>query len=199
MRRMITFPRLGVLVVLAAALAIVAAQAAAGAGAVTVRGDQLLEGAGSCPGDFPLGKYRMAGDLVGCWYTDEFNVTLVNPAGVLKADGTEHFTGCLNTNGNNTCDPGEPYGTFHTSYTYTSKYAGDIEIHGRCHHPIVGQGEGAFENATGVISFKDVPPEGRFPYHGTITLSSRGNSGSGAAGAPLLSVGTPAEADASSC
>jgi len=199
MRRMLTFPRLGVLVVLGAALAIVVAQAAAGAGAVTIRGDQLLAGAESCPGDFPLGKYRMAGDLVGCWYTDEFNVTLQNPAGVLKANGTEHFTGCLNTNGNTTCDAGEPYGTFHTSYTFTANYAGDTEIHGRCHHPLVGQGAGAFTNATGVIAFKDIPPEGRFPYHGTITLGSRGKSGSGTSAALLLSAGSPAEADASSC
>jgi hypothetical protein len=154
----------------AATLAIVAVQAAAGAGAVTVRGDQLIAGASSCP-EADSGTYRMAGDLVGCWYTDTFNAGAVNPGGGFKATGTEHFTGCLDTNGNATCDPGEPYGTFHTTFTFTSKLApnGD-EIHGRCHHPIVG-GDGDFANATGVISFKDIPSEGRFPYHGNITLN----------------------------
>jgi hypothetical protein len=169
--RGLTLPRLGVLVALVATLAIIAVPGAAGAGAVTVRGDQLIAGASNCPGA-DSGTYRMAGDLVGCWYTDEFDVVAENPGGGFKASGFEHFTGCLNTNGNETCDPGEPYGTFHTSFTFTAKLApsGD-EIHGRCHHPIVGEGAGDFENTTGVISFKDIPPEGRFPYHGTITLS----------------------------
>ena len=167
-----TLLRLGLLVALGATATIIAVQSAAGAGAVTVRGDQLIAGSENCPGA-DSGTYRMAGDLVGCWYTDEFNVVQAkdNPGGEFKASGSEHFTGCLNTNGNETCDPGEPYGTFHTSFTFTSKLAPDgTEVHGRCHHPIVGEGSGDFANATGVISFKDIPPEGRFPYHGNITL-----------------------------
>jgi hypothetical protein len=164
--------KLTVLVGFAAAVAVVAVQAAAGAGATVVRGDQLLAGASNCPGGIDGSKYTMAGDLVGCWYTDTGEVRNATPSGVVIVSGTEHFVGCLNTNGNQTCDPGEPSGTFSTAYTYTGKYAasGD-EIHGRCHHPIIeGSGTGGFAGASGVISFTDIPSEGRFPYHGTISL-----------------------------
>jgi len=169
--------RLAVLLVLLSAVAIIAVQPATGggAGAVIVRGDQLADTSGNpwdClaggPYEFPV--YAMAGDLVGCWYTDTFEVRQANdnPGGSFKASGTEHFVGCLNTNGNMTCDQGEPYGRFATTFTFTAKLAptGD-EIHGRCQHPIVGGIDG-FAGASGVISFKDIPSEGRFPYHGNI-------------------------------
>ena len=153
----------------AALVAVVAAQAAAGAGATVVRGDQLLAGASNCPAADAF-TYRMAGGLVGCWYTDSGEVRNATPSGVVIVSGTEHFVGCLNTNGNQTCDPGEPTGTFNTTYTFSSKYAasGD-EIHGRCHHPIIG-GTGGFARASGELSFTDIPSEGRFPYHGPINL-----------------------------
>jgi hypothetical protein len=65
---------------------------------------------------------------------------------------------------------GEPTGRFNTTFTFTAKLDPTIgEIHGRCHHPIVS-GSGAFAGARGVISFKDIPAEGRFPYHGNIQL-----------------------------
>ena len=156
---------------LALSAAAVVVQAAWGEGAITVRGDQLIAGSQSCPNAQP-DTYRMAGDLVGCWYTVTFDVTQANdnPGGHFKASGTEHFVGCLNTNGNATCDAGEPFGSFDTTFTFTAKLAptGD-EIHGRCQHPIVG-GSGGFGGAGGVISFKDIPFEGRFPYHGNIQL-----------------------------
>ena len=204
MKRMLTFPRLGVLVALGAVLAIVAVQAASGAGAVIVRGDQLvLPSPNSCPaepGTVDGGTYLMRGDLVGCWYTDVFNVTQQknNPGGAFKASGMEHFEGCLNTDGDDSC-AGERTGRFNTTFTFTAKIDPTIgEIHGRCHHPIVS-GSGVFAGASGVISFKDIPPEGRFPYHGNIQLGGRGNGGAGAAGASALSVGASAEADASAC
>ena len=155
--------KLTVLVGFAAAVAVVAVQAAAGAGATVVRGDQLLAGASNCPGGTDGSKYRMAGDLVGCWYTDTFVVRNETPSGVVIASGTEHFVGCLNTN---VC------GTFRTAYTFTGKYAGVDEIHGRCHHPIIEDSTrtGGFAGASGVISFTDIPSEGRFPYHGPIRL-----------------------------
>src|SRR4051812_30743220 len=110
--------RLAVLLALAGALAIVAVQAASGAGggAVIVRGDQLvLPSSTSCPvepGTVDGGTYLMRGDLVGCWYTDVFTVTQQNdnPGGHFKASGTEHFEGCLNTNGDDACGAGEPKG-----------------------------------------------------------------------------------------
>jgi hypothetical protein len=166
------FARRAVLLVgLVSAVALVAVQAGVGAGATIVRGDQFIAGSQNCPNAQP-DTYRMAGDLVGCWYTLTFDVTQANdnPGGKFKASGTERFVGCLNTNGNTTCDPGEPSGTFDTTFVFTAKFAptGD-EIHGRCHHPVVG-GTGAFAGASGGISFKDIPSEGRFPYHGEITL-----------------------------
>jgi hypothetical protein len=171
MRERFSLSRLVMLVALGATLGIVAVQPAAGARAVTVRGDQLIAGSENCQNAQP-DTYRMAGDLVGCWYTVTFDVVQANDnaGGHFKASGTEHFVGCLNTNGNNQCDPGEPFGTFDTTFTFTAKFApsGD-EIHGRCQHPIVG-GSGGFDGARGVISFKDIPPEGRFPYHGNIKL-----------------------------
>ena len=168
-QRFFTVRRLGLLLGLTTVFVIGAVQSAAGASAIVVRGNQLLAGASSCP-NADEGTYRMAGDLVGCWYTDSFDVVSENPGGGFRASGTEHFVGCLDTNGNGSCGAGEPTGRFNTTFTFTAKYApsGD-EIHGRCHHPIVG-GSGAFAGASGEISFKDIPSEGRFPYHGPISF-----------------------------
>ena len=153
-------------------LALIAVQASVGASATIVRGDQWAAvPTGQClePSDFA--PYWMTGDLVGCWYTDTFEVIQANDnlGGKFKASGTEHFVGCLDTNGDGSC-AGEAMGRFNTTFVFTAKFApsGD-EIHGRCHHPIVG-GTGAFAGASGGISFKDIPSEGRFPYHGEIKL-----------------------------
>jgi hypothetical protein len=158
----------GLVLVLGLAAAAVAfgAQSAAGSGATIIRGDQLAD-LGPCPaGD---GNYRMAGDLVGCWFTDDFVVRSENPGGGFRASGKEHFMGCLDANGDGTCT-GERTGRFDTTFTFTAKLApSGEEIHGRCQHPIVS-GSGAFAGATGVLSFKDIPSEGRFPYHGNIKL-----------------------------
>lgn len=163
--------RRALLLGLAVVAATVGVQTASGDGATTLRGDQLIAGSENCA-NADTGTYRMAGDLVGCWYTDTFVVTQEkdNPGGSFKASGTEHFIGCLDTNGNGTCGVGEPSGRFDTTFTFTAKIAptGD-EIHGRCHHPIVS-GSGGFAGARGVISFKDIPSEGRFPYHGNMQL-----------------------------
>ena len=157
----------------AAAVAVLMAMPAfaAGKGAITVRGDQLIEGADACP-ETSLGTYLMKGDLVGCWYTDTFEVVSENPGGGFRASGTEHFVGCVDTDGNGTCDAGEPYGRFNTTFKFSAKYAptGE-EIHGRCHHPLVsGTGTGDFAGASGGLSFKDIPSEERYPYHGNLKL-----------------------------
>ena len=161
--------KLTLLVGCAAVFAVVAVQAAAGAGATVVRGDQLWQARITVPTPTrsPTG-WRAISSV--CRYTDSGEVRNATPSGVVIVSGTEHFVGCLNTNGNQTCDPDEPNGTFNTTYTFTAKYAatGD-EIHGRCHHPIIS-GAGGFLGASGELSFTDIPSEGRFPYHGPIRL-----------------------------
>lgn len=107
--------------------------------------------------------YLMTGDLQGCWWIDTMEV---GPSrGTFLARGTEHFTGWI----------GSLYGTFYTTYTFTAQYEGDVELHGRCHHPVVG-GDGDFEGISGVLTFKDVvdvnPPY--YPYRGTLRLGEAG-------------------------
>ena len=77
------------------------------------------------------------------------------------AHGTEHFTGWLGT----------LYGTFYTTYSYTARFDGAVELHGRCHHPILG-GSGDFAGVRGELSFTDVVDEEPFsyPYWGNIQL-----------------------------
>ena len=111
------------------------------------------------PGDF--GPLELTGSLYGCWY---FYVTSskFNRSGTYQETGTEIFVGCLN----GTC------GTFETTYTATAKYVDDTfaeEIHGRCHHTIVG-GTGGFAGATGVINYKDDVVNLKFDYEGHISL-----------------------------
>ena len=117
---------------------------------------------GSPPSD--LGDYppiELSGELVGCWYT-YVSASKFNPSGTYVEQGTEIFVGCLN----GSC------GTFDTTYTFTAKYVDDTfaeEIHGRCHHPIVG-GTGDFAEAKGVILFKDDVVNLKYDYRGHISL-----------------------------
>jgi hypothetical protein len=95
----------------------------------------------------------------------------LNPSGTYIEQGTEIFVGCMGTR----C------GTFETTYTFTAKYVDDTfaeEIHGRCHHPIVG-GTGDFAGAKGVINFKDDVVNLKFDYRGHITLGGAGAAGAG--------------------
>ena len=79
----------------------------------------------------------------------------------MLAHGREHFTGWLGTR----------YGTFYTTYTYTARFDGAVELHGRCHHPITG-GNGDFAGIRGELSFTDVVDQEPFsyPYWGNIQL-----------------------------
>jgi hypothetical protein len=117
-------------------------------------------------------SYTMTGGLVGCWYEDTGNEKKTH---VQSADGkyefiftgTEHFTGCLDTDGDGGCS-GDPTGSLYFTYTFTGQY--DLtfaEIRGRCHHPIVS-GTGDFAGATGVINFKDDIANGTSPYMGHV-------------------------------
>jgi hypothetical protein len=119
----------------------------------------------------PNATLTMTGRLIGCWYVDTFNTKKVtNPASgklVFIFYGTEHFTGCLDADGDGQCS-GDPTGTFYTTFTFTTQtYLSLAEIRGRCHHPIVA-GDGAFANATGVLNFKDDVANGTSPYMGHI-------------------------------
>jgi hypothetical protein len=119
----------------------------------------------------------MTGGLVGCWYTDAANekkkhVETASGKYVLIYTGTEHFTGCLDADGDGGCS-GDPTGTFYTTFTFTTQVVDAppfAEIRGRCHHPIVS-GTGDFAGATGVINFKDDvsdPSSVTSPYMGHI-------------------------------
>jgi hypothetical protein len=115
----------------------------------------------------------MTGGLVGCWYTDTFNLKnggneSASGKYLLIYSGTEHFTGCLDTDRDGGCS-GDPTGTFYTTFTFTTQVDALTlaEIRGRCHHPIVS-GTGDFAGATGVINFKDDVSNGTSPYMGHI-------------------------------
>ena len=139
--------------------AVPALASAAGNGATIVRGVQ--QAAGTCANR----GYAMTGALVGCWWIDTFETRSDPGKTTFVARGTEHFTGCL----------GPVCGTFYTTYSFSAKTDGpwptSAEIHGRCHHPVVG-GTGGFAGASGEISFHDVvdvnPPY--YPYWGSVHL-----------------------------
>ena len=80
-----------------------------------------------------------------------------SPSGAYLESGQEKFVGSLN---------GGPEGTFTTTYRFEAKLAPDgTEIRGRCQHWIVS-GSGGFAGATGIILFKDAPPQ--YFYRGHI-------------------------------
>jgi hypothetical protein len=112
------------------------------------------------PGNYP--PIDLSGSLVGCWYT-YVTESQLNPSGTYIERGTEIFVGCVN---------GMACGTFETTYTFTAKYEDDtfaVEIHGRCHHPIVA-GRGDLAGLTGLINFKDDVANLKFDYRGHISF-----------------------------
>lgn len=147
---------IGVLLILGA---VAVAPGTMASSATIVSGLQVPDTTGAC-NDNPdaIASYQMSGSLIGCWYTDTGVYKNVSPTGFL-ATGTEHFVGCL----------GSSCGTLFTTFTFTATYVGDVEAHGRCHHPITG-GTGAFAGATGSINFKD-DPSGCATYHGEVKLA----------------------------
>jgi hypothetical protein len=124
-------------------------------------------------GTAPFVSNVMAGSLVGCWYTDTFNVTLQKPNGVVHAIGTEHFVGCLDAGGVGHCTAADPTGTLALTARFEFKFdQANNEIWGRCQHPIVS-GTGDFRGATGRINFKDNVTNGTSSYRGHITFADR--------------------------
>lgn len=151
--------RRGAMVAVAAVAVAVAAAVpvtveAGGRGATIVRGIQHEYG--TCGGGT---GYLMTGDIEGCWWIDTFDVKPLPVQGTLLARGREHFTGRI----------GSRYGTFYTTYTFTAKFEGDTELHGRCHHPVVG-GDGDFAGISGVLNFTDVVDTDPvyYPYWGNL-------------------------------
>jgi hypothetical protein len=159
-----------VAVVLAATmLAVLAMPASAGTTQISGKGEfdpsceppQSAGGPQDPPDFYP--PIEMAGDLVGCWYTDVPARSKLNPSGTYQEKGTELFVGCYM---DDVC------GTFSTTYTFTAKYVDETfmeEIHGRCQHPIVS-GTGDFAGVDGVVLFKDDVVNFVFDYRGHIRI-----------------------------
>ena len=150
--------------VAALVLAVLAMPASAGTtqiSGVGVFNNDCQPTGGSPPDD--LGDYPpidLSGSLDGVLYT-YVSASKFNPSGTYIEQGTEIFVGCMGTR----C------GTFETTYTFTAKYVDDTfaeEIHGRCHHPIVG-GTGDFAGAKGLLLFKDDVVNLKFDYRGHVT------------------------------
>ena len=105
---------IGALVVAAGVLAISATAAAEGT--TQVDGIQTLVSLGD-PNDPADDVSLMDGygggapALLGLWYTRTFVLGVLTPSGVLTATGAEEFVGCLDVNGNRTCDASDPDGT----------------------------------------------------------------------------------------
>lgn len=158
------------------AAALVAAGGASATGMTQVDGIQSLVDAGN-PFDATDDVYSMDGygggrpALIGSWYTRSFVLGVVTPSGVVTSTGTEEFVGCLDANGNRSCDGGEPSGTIGFAYEFSGKYdfATGAEDHGRCHHAITGGTDG-FTGVTGDVRFKDDPDTGCAFYSGHLNV-----------------------------
>ncbi len=120
----------------------------------------------TCNGLSSLFTFEMTGSLVGCWYTNGYEVVQNTRSGVYQERGTETFVGCLVEDGVEVA-----CGSFDTTYKFTAKFAPDgAEIHGRCQHPLAS-GLEEFLGATGRVDFKDVVETGQFFYRGHIDLA----------------------------
>jgi hypothetical protein len=145
----------------ALALALAGTAAAAGQGTMQVNGIQTSVGSGPCWDPGALASFTMDGDLSGCWYADDLTCQ-VHPSGTVQCTGHEHFVGSV----------GGKSGTLYFGIDFSGKYDGAptyAEIHGRCHHPILG-GDGELAGATGMLNFKDDVTTGLSPYTGHISL-----------------------------
>ena len=160
--------------------------AAGGRGATVIRGIQHEYG--SCGND---DGYLMEGSLTGCWWVLTFDVKPLPGTATILARGVEHFDGYLNG----------AWGTFETEYTYTARFDGATELHGRCHHWITA-GQGVFAGARGEMSFTDVVDHEPFsyPYWGNIQLGrAAGTAATLSATATARSAGHRSAVDVKPC
>lgn len=142
-----------------------AATPARAEGNTQISGVGVFVSTAECP-DRPSPYYppiKMAGGLVGCWYTDYLEVVHDPVNGVYQERGTETFVGCLSD--------GTTCGSFSTTYKFTAKLAADniTEIHGHCEHPLVS-GTGDFAGITGQVNIRDDVEAAEYPYTGHIQL-----------------------------
>jgi len=139
--------RLALLTIASLLVSALAASPVAAGGQTQVDGMLIPDTAGVCVDEVvSVATYTVTGDLSGCWYIEEWTINGETPSGSLRASGTEVFIGWL----------GARYGSFRTNYTFTYKVVDGVEVHGRCHHPIV-DGDGGFEGVKGVIQMHDLP------------------------------------------
>jgi hypothetical protein len=123
--------------------------------------------------DEAKGKYQMRGSLVGPWQITSFKPTYYSPS-QFAANGTEVFTGCLDSNLNGTCDTGEPNGTLR----FAAKFWGELdpktkrELRGGCFHAVTG-GSGGFAGSKGVLAMLDTPAGNdlKTTYRGELQLA----------------------------
>ena len=157
------------LVITSATLISVAFAAPTGAAVTRITGLQIPDLGNVCP-EVSIGTYTMEGGLIGCWYTDEFTTLREHPSGTVQITGAEHFVGCLDRELDASC-VGDPTGTLSFAFQFSAKF--DLvtfaEIRGRCEHLVVS-GTGDFEDAGGVITFKDDVSTGIASYSGTVRL-----------------------------
>ena len=119
------------------------------------------------------GQYQMHGSLVGPWQITSFKPVYYSPT-QFAANGTEVFSGCVDSNRNGTCDAGEPNGTLR----FSAKFWGELnpttkkEIRGGCFHAVTG-GTGDFAKAKGVLSMVDTPAGNdlKTTYRGELQLA----------------------------
>jgi hypothetical protein len=170
---------------MAAALATVALAAPAGAAPIELSGTQTVV-------DENAGTFKMHGSLVGDWAITQFNVQQTAP--VFKANGTEHFAGCLDRDRDSSCK-GDPSGAMDFIIEYSALFdpvGSQNLVWGACLHPVTG-GTGAFAGARGVLAFVDTPTRDgvRTRYIGNLTLAGKRGHGAGRAQASATTVSAP--------
>jgi hypothetical protein len=142
-------------------------------------------------GRVPQVSNAMAGSLIGCWYTDTFNLITSTASGVIYGTGSEHFVGCLDGRGKGSCTPTDQTGTLALKYTFLAQYDATGEIWGGCQHKVVS-GTGGFARAAGRIDFQDNVANGTSSYVGFLTLQGRDQSARARAVAAAAAVRRPA-------
>jgi len=155
--------RFGLVAVLATALALTAATSAA---AIPVSGQQTIVNEAA-------GKYKMKGDLLGKWKVTKFEPVRETP--YFKGKGKEKFNGCIDTDGDRSCD-GEPSGKLSFKFRYWAQFddEGAIQL-GTCAHRVT-DGTGGFAGASGFLMMVDTPtgsaPFVKTHYEGEIVLGN---------------------------
>ena len=144
-------------------------------------------------GRVPVESNAMAGSLIGCWYTDTFNLINSTSTGVIYATGSEHFVGCLDVHSKASCTQTDRTGTFALKYTFLAQYdpVTSREIWGGCQHKIVS-GTGGFAGAAGRIDFQDNVANGTSSYLALLTLQGRDQAAHARAVATAAAVRRPA-------